>query len=283
MHKHGDANPSASINVRNLVMNCFTCGGGSLMWWVAVMRGSTVANARAWLEKKKGPESRNLADLLAYFDSVFNPAREGTLPIPTYSEKILKPWRLIHPYMTEVRGIPVDTLKHFNIGFDMASNRVVIPHFWKGKLVGWQTRRITSDGTPKFLNTPDFPKESTIWNYQPGKPVVVTEAVISVLSKWHVMPNLETTFSAAASEKQLRLLSSHPRVILFYDNDEPGWMVTERIGEALIRHTDVRVVENPWAADPADMTDKEFIELVNTAVPFGAWNRPTQVVKYEAA
>lgn len=280
MHKNGDTSPSASINVRSLVMNCFVCGGGSLMWWVAVMRGTSVANARGWLETKQGESTRNLSDLLAFFDATYNPEREGASPLPSYSPNVLKPWLMIHPYMTEVRKIPVDTLKHFRIGFDLQTNRVVIPHFWKGKLVGWQTRRVVADGTPKFLNSPDFPKATTIWNYQPHRPVVLTEAVISVLSKWHVIPDLETTFSASVSERQLRQLASHPRVVLFYDNDEPGWKTTERVGEALIRHTDVRVVDNPWAADPADLTDDDFQKLVDNAVPFGIWRRPTSVVPY---
>jgi hypothetical protein len=253
------------------------------MWWVAVCRGSTTANARIWLEKKRGPDEKNLSELLAFFDSVYNPAKEGAAPIPSYSPKVLNPWLLIHPYMTEVRRIPVDTLKRFKIGYDSGSNRIVIPHFWKGKLVGWQTRRIVNDGTAKFLNTPDFPKTTTIWNYQPAKPVVVTEAVISVLSKWHIFPNIETTFSSSVSDRQLRQLEAHPKVILFYDNDEPGWKATERIGQNLIRHTDVRVVETNLAADPADMTDDEFMDLVERAIPFGSWRRPTEVIAYGAA
>ena len=34
MHKNGDANPSASLNADTLLFNCFTCGGGSIIWLV---------------------------------------------------------------------------------------------------------------------------------------------------------------------------------------------------------------------------------------------------------
>ena len=34
MHKNGDQNPSASLNRDTLLFNCFTCGGGSIIWLV---------------------------------------------------------------------------------------------------------------------------------------------------------------------------------------------------------------------------------------------------------
>ena len=207
---------------------------------------------------------------------------------------MLHAWVGIHPYLTDPRadrgrGIPLQVAQELRFGYaekypvdkHTTSERIVLPHFWKGKLVGWQTRRLADDGTPKYLSSPDFPKDQTIYHYAPREQrTVVVEAVLSVASKTH-LAHCEATFGAKVTDDQVALLSKHPVAILFMDNDDAGWKATERLGEELSRTSIVLVVENPWAADPADIEDDDFMSLVSTAVPFAVWRRPQMLYCYQ--
>lgn len=281
LHRNGDVHPSASINVEKLVYSCFVCGGGTLLWWVATCRGITSHEARGWLESASGRGGTNLSALLRYLDALYHPTKD--LPdeaIPVYSEKVLEPWAYHHPYMTEVRGIPMSTLRHFKIGWDPERDRIVIPHFWQGKLVGWSTRRLANDGTPKYRHSPQFPKKTTIFNYGARRAAVVVESPLSVLARFHDCPVMEATFGAIVPPGQLRLLSKHPQVVLFFDNDEAGWKATLDVGSYLMNHTDVRVIQNPWSADPADLSSEDFGKVMSDLVPFGVWSPPLDLEPY---
>ena len=296
-HRNGDRNASASLNYRLLTYNCLGCGNsGGLLWFIATCRGTSSEDAREWLGKQTGiGDEQDLAALLAYFDAVWNPQRVERPPLPKMDPKVLEPWKLVHPWLTEVRRIPVETIVSFSVGYAEAyrlpvyedgqiarwqsSERIVIPHFWKGNLVGWQTRRLTQDGTDKYISSPDFPKDTTIMNYDPRRPALVVESPMSVLSKYHRCPIIEATFGAKVTDAQIRLLSEHSRVILFFDNDEAGWHATERVGEALLPYSDVWVIDNPYNADAADLDDDTFATLVADPVPYSMWKRPSHLLE----
>lgn len=308
-HKNGDASASASLNFLKLTFNCFGCGAsGGLLWFIATCRGEDTDQSRAWLADQTGtgPDEQSLSSLLEFFDAVYNaPSRPQAEPIPKMSPKVLDPWRRIHPYLTDPpeqagRGIPVETILHFNVGYAerykvrfkapdgdpradrdgmvaIESERIVIPHFWKGDLVGWQTRRLAKDGSAKYLSSPAFPKDTTIYNYDDKRrEAVVVESPMSVLARYHHIPHIEGTFGAKMTDRQLRLISMHPRVILWLDPDPAGWTATKRAGSYLEPYCDVWVVDNPWNADAGDLNDVEVETLLNDAlVPFSLWEPPT--------
>jgi DNA primase len=271
---HDDSSPSASLNFEKLAFNCFSCGGsGGIIWLIATCRGEDAHEARQWLQREAGLDGvQDLAAMLRFIDALYEDHPES-IPIPRMHESVLAPWMFIHPYLTEIRKVPESTIEEFKVGWDPETNRIVIPHFWQGDLVGWQTRRIVNDKTPKYKNSPDFPKRSTIYHYGlAGLPVVV-ESPMSVLSKHHVTRDyrLEATFGMEIPDTQVRLLAKHPRLVLWFDNDDAGFRATHRVAEALTDYTKVWVVENPWDADPADICDTEYRRLVEAAVPYPAW------------
>jgi DNA primase len=281
LHKHGDRNPSASLNYKKLVFHCFGCGsGGSLLWFIGVCRGVSTQNARGWLVNESGIEGDNLGSLLEFFDAVYTPKGETKEPIPSYSIKVLDPWKFIHPYVTEVRKIPLETVMKFQIGWDKEKNRIVIPLFWRGNLVGWQSRRLINDGTAKYIFSTGYPRKQTIMNYDATRDALIVESPFSVLSKWKDYPVIEATFGASVTKQQLRLLSKHSKVTLFMDNDEAGWKATEFMGEELSKYSDVRVVDNPFAADAADLDIDTFNNLIEEAIPYEIWDRPKKVLEW---
>jgi hypothetical protein len=303
---HDERTPSASLNWKKLVYNCFSChSSGGILWLIAVSRGISGPQAREWLAERTGagPDGPDLASLLAEIDAL-EAARPGSAaPIPRMSARVLDPWRVIHPYLTEMRGVPAGNVVALRVGFaeryplddkGRTGERIIFPHFWGGDLVGWQSRRWYDDGTPKYLSTGDFPRDRTVYAHDPDRrEAVVVESPMTVLRHHHHLP-LEATFGGEVTEAQVRVLARHERVVLWMDNDEAGWRATagwERelpgtrrtehvpgLVERLEPYCDVRVVDSPWAADGADMDDETAAALVAGAVPFAAWERPERLL-----
>ena len=284
-HPNGDQNPSASFNWRKLTYHCYGCGeGGGLAWFVGVCRGEDSDAVQRWLkerdafdEEKAIDKVNNLvADLLTPLDRF---PRRPTLP--TFDPSVLDAMAPAPQYMRD-RGIPEATLLRALVRHDLEKNRVVIPHFWKGDLVGWQSRRLIDDGTAKYINTPGFPKGNTLYNMpSDSSSAVVVESPMSVLSKQHVEPSLTATFGASVTDNQVRLLGKFGRVVLWFDPDDAGWRATENVAARLASYTDVFVVDSPWNADVADLSDDEFRRLLGETVPASLWRRPTNLKEWK--
>jgi hypothetical protein len=308
---HSESRPSAGLNWEKLTYSCFSCGSsGGLLWLIGTCRGVTEVAARRWLDGEAGiGEVEDVSKLLAVIDAAYAPRRGSSrAPIPKMSARVLTPWRAIHPYLTDPldadppgRGIPVENVVEAQVGYapeyrvkteegERLSERIVIPHFWRGSLVGWQSRRLADDGTPKYLSTADFPRDRTIYRQPDGRTAVVVESPASVLRHLHHLP-VTATFGAKVTEAQVRLLAEYDRLVLWMDPDRAGWEALEGhdepvegqrrprhvpgLIERLAPYTDVRVVATDWYADAAEFDEAEAAELVAAAVPAALWRRPT--------
>jgi hypothetical protein len=318
-HSDQDRHPTASLNFKKLTYNCLGCGShGGLLWFIATCRKGSSQEARDWLAKATGIGGAvmDLSDLLRFFDAAYADKKRESAPIPKYSERVLDAWPGIHPYLTDGvpeigfdgRHIPEENLMHFRVGYSQhfpigpnrISERIVIPHFWKDDLVGWQTRRLNKrDGTAKYLASPDFPKDATLFNYDPTrKKAGIVESMLSSIKHYHALP-LEATFGATITEHQMRLMQRHETVVLWLDNDKAGWdavegrydevwrkgkvvteLVQEGLGSLLGRSMNVEVVDSPYAADACDMTTDDAVGLYESAIPFSIWQRPETLICY---
>lgn len=301
-HTDQDRNPTASLNWSRLLVNCFSGGGGSVLWLIATVRNCSIDQARQWLAGEAGlNRAMELPALLDLFDNLYTTTRPE--PAPVYSERILRPWQAAGvPTAILDRGVPRETAERAGVCvapagaltdprvYPGAGPRLVIPHWWKGKLVGWQSRRIdNADGTPKYLATPGLPKDTTLFGHQPGprqRRAVIVEAPISSLRHHHHQPML-ATFGSEISDQQLTLIAAHyDEAVFWMDPDKAGWDAVEgRIdkqgraipgrAELLSRRIGVLVVECLLDADPADLDDATVGEHVAAAVPWSIWERPT--------
>lgn len=311
MPEHDDRNPSAGLNYRTLTYKCFSCqASGGLLWLIRTVRGggTTTAGAREWLIGSLGLDGEDTEAILRLIDSIV--AADGTArvraPIPSFSPRILDPWAFIHPWLTDPidwddpamggRGVPEQNVLDLRVGYaeqyplddkGTTSERIVVPHFWKGKLVGWQSRKIFEDGSPKWLSTPDFPKDETLYRPPEGDLAVVVESPMTVLRHAHHLP-LTATFGANVTDRQVRLLSGYDKVVLWMDPDKAGWRAmegyTDEGGEhhpglidRLTPYTDVWAVDSDLANDGADLDDETAAEAVRDAVPAAVWERPERL------
>lgn len=301
LHTDQAKNPTASLNWRKLTYKCLGCGSsGGLLWFIARCRGGNTGEARKWLEGHTGlgNDVMELDILLGYLDQLY--ITRDRQPIPTYSAKLLDSWAYDHPYLPEQRGISLENLRRSRVGWDPDEDRITLPHFWKGDLVGWQTRKLPEDywsklpekGTPKYLSSPDFPKDATIYDYRPEQPrAYPVESMLSSIRHNHKI-HMPATFGASITETQLKLLAKYDWLGLWLDNDKAGWTAIEgrpevkatrdqaaqegKTGAAqyLAQFTDVWIVPSPWQQDPGDLPTEEVLGLAAQAVPWTLWKRP---------
>jgi len=189
------------------------------------------------------------------------------------------------------RGLDEQVIQRFKLGWDPEADRVILPHFWEDALVGWQSRRIWSDGSQKYLSSPDFPKDRTIFNatdpliYATDRPVVIVESMMTVYAHCMSWP-VVATFGAEITDAQLRLLQDYRKIVTFFDNDLSGWKATERIRDTLDGTGPlVYSVDNPYTdkTDAGDLPEEEFSRLVGEALYCTAWRRPdvARLIDYE--
>lgn len=297
---HNEKKPSASLNYEKMVYRCLGCpASGGILWLIGITQGVYGPDARNWLAEQTGLGGKEfqLAPLLQFLDAIEEAKTKAKVStaMPRYSEKALDPWAMIYPGLTtgvpelgiEGRGIPEANLIDLKVGWDTEDNRVIIPHFWDGDLVGWQARRIIEDQTlypEKYKSTPEFPRDRTLYAPPTGKRIIVVESPMSVLRHRHHLP-MGGTFGSQITEQQVALLRWYPEIVFWVDNDEAGWRILEGHwdekgthhpgpAQTLTAYSNVTVVPSDWVGDPAEIDDETAEELVAAAVPFAVWERP---------
>ena len=196
-----------------------------------------------------------------------------SVDLPSYSERVLDPWMVCHPYMYEDRKVSIEAMARLRIGFDQRENRIVFPHWWEDRLVGWQKRAIpgkdgqwpgTYPNYPKYRNSPGFPKSETLYGYDLAAkcqgPVVVVESPMSVArAVTHQFPGVLATFGAKVSASQIDLLRCFNQVVVWFDDDPAGQAGARKLTRGLYRHTEVKVVTPDPGRDLADYATVEDV------------------------
>lgn len=270
LHKNGDSNPSASLNRETLLFNCFTCGGGSIIWLAQNRLEVSKEEAVSWL---KGYTSIRYIPIEEFEDrlkKLFSEEKEQAVDIPTYNKRIVERLACVSDYLLE-RGVTEEVQKAMGTGLEtkMEINkegsivdvtRVVIPHYMNGKLIGWVARK-TEDvpGVAKYRNSKGFPRNYWLYNLDNClgmESVFVVESPMSVLIlKSRGVNNVVATFGAKVSKPQLRLLRQFNEVVIFMDGDSPGRAAKKNLMSGLMDFTKVMVVDTPDGEDPGSLKD----------------------------
>lgn len=268
-HANGDRNPSACLNVEKKKYVCFSWGRGcDLATLVARLQGDDVDLSP--LLRGATLDDEDFATALR--KKLGEPLKQFKSPAPTYSPTVLTPWLRPHPYWT-TRGVTDEAMKQLSLGYDEAENRVVIPHFMSGKLVGWQKRLVSDGPGPKYRSSQGFPKSTSLYNLDTAQvypKVCVVESPMSVIRAVSLgIPTVVATFGAKVSEHQADLLHDFETVYVWFDRDKAGWEGQRKLVGMLARHTEVKVVIPDESRDMADCTLEEIERKIGTAQP--AW------------
>jgi hypothetical protein len=300
-HNDQERNPTAALNYKKLLFHCLGCqASGTILWLIATVRGDqSVDQARDWLHGEAGlTRAMELPALLQLFDALYA-EKVARPPMPVYSDRMLERWEGIDGYILDDRQIPITTAVRMGLCTDpdgyvdriRTGPRAVIPHRWNGQLVGWQSRRLpcADPAAPKYLSTPAFPRDETIYSDEPsGDTLVVVESPMSTLRHLHHQP-MAATFGSVVTDLQIQhLVQGRRKLIWFMDNDKAGWQAVEGrtfngkffpgAPQRASAWCDNWIVENPFDADPADMPDEMVQILVKEkAVPWQVWQKPERL------
>ena len=272
-HKNGDRSPSASLNKDTLLFNCFTCGGGSVIWLVQNSLSITREEAIALLlGEANGTKIVPVEDFVKRLEGIFEPVNQSRVDIPVYSDTLLRRWEGPCDYLTS-RGVSEAVQREMRTGVEtgrsevaktpegerlVTLDRVVIPHFMNGKLVGWVARKLQEvQGVPKYRNSKGFPRGAWLCNLDNvdmQSEVYVVESPMSVLVlKSRGIRNVVATFGAKVDASQVQLLRNFPKINVFMDGDTAGRLAVNQLIESLGTYTKIAIIDTPDDEDPATM------------------------------
>ncbi|ASZ74738.1 DNA primase [Mycobacterium phage Phabba] len=290
-HANGDQNPSAACNLNKKTWVCYSYvdpetgkSGYDMLHLIMKMEGAKEPRdvmdlVRGFLEGGTAEPNQFMAKLMGL---VMAPEPEKTGPpvVRGLSERNLVDWGFTHPYIVE-RGVDLDTASRLQIGYDAHENRITIPHFWKGRLVGWQKRAIpnrpgewpgTVPAVPKYRSSPGFPKSETLYRLAEarvsGRVVVVESPFSTIKAEALGVPGVTATFGAKITDHQLALLRDVDDLVVWMDDDDAGHAAERRLVSSLSRYSGVRVVTPDAGKDLGDYASAdEILAKIDQAVP----------------
>jgi DNA primase len=281
-HNNGDQNPSAACNLDKKLYVCYAYWGGDLFHLIQKMEDKDsfeeiipfVSQFLTGARLSDDEWEKEVAEL----ERMLNAPGSYMTELPSYSERVLAPWAFVHPYLHE-RGIDSGTASRLQIGWREDDNRIIIPHYWGNKLVGWQARTVpdrpgywpgTVNTVPKYRSTPGFPKGDTFY-YDHSRPfptggrVVLVESPFSVIKATALGLDIPVlaSFGAKVSRTQSQALFDYDQVILWPDPDSAGQVMEATLIKRLTDHPGLMVVD----PEPGkDLGDYESLDIVKSKI-----------------
>jgi hypothetical protein len=268
-HKTGDSTGKFAIERDERLYNCFVCGGGTLLHLVKELQSLTTQDATVWIYQyahgdHKGDEE--FADDL--IEMLYDDGPEAK-QMPVFNDRALDQFDGPIDYFIN-RGISKEVVRSYHLCYsDHVTKRAytgpssIWPHYWKGKLVGWQYRWHEYPDTPmaKWTNTMGFPKSTTLFNYDSAlhstEPIVVCESLGTVLFCATHDVHAVAYFGSKPNAEQLKLLRRFSQgIILAPDNDsnKAGDLILTAVFN-LERYIPVQIADKVEGPDGADLGD----------------------------
>jgi DNA primase len=185
-----------------------------------------------------------------------------------------------HPYLTQERGLSLETIIDFGIGYcskGMMADRIAIPiHNANGEVVAYAGRFIGAppEGAPKYKLPPGFRKSQELFNADRAfkeptdKPLLIVEGFFDCM-KIHdhgyrkVVALMGSSMSPAQEELIRQHTNSQSHIIVMLDENEAGIAGREDIVCRLSKFCFVRVhkFEQP-DMEPEHLSDAELADIV---------------------
>ena len=162
------------------------------------------------------------------------------------------------------RGLSIDTLRHFEVGFSEVKNRIVIPvRNQQYKLVGLIGRAIEQSQEPRYLYNTGFKRAEVLFNIQNAKSyneVIVVEGSVDAMKVHEAgFQNVVATLGAQISDNQSALIRKYfDRIIIFSDNDEAGSAMRDGIIRSCCGKEIYSAQIPEGLKDPGEMTKQQI-------------------------
>lgn len=285
--KHSDSNPSADINVNTGLFICRSCGfKGNLERIIKVVSGEQVdlsqyvAPHEEFRFKIQNIYKQSMKGIARYEDII---QFDDTMSNELVNFKKACECKEAIDYLTgPKRKLSLDTINDHNLMYSSEGdykNRVVIPYYKNGKLIGFNSRYIY-DGDKKFrymyfLSHSQF--EDYIYNLEN---VVSDDYCILVEGPFDLMilkqygyKNVISTLSTRVSEKHLQHIIQFKKIIFCFDDDKES-----KAGQKAVMKTAEMILDIspqkqlfycrlPEGKDPTEATEDELKESFNKLIP----------------
>jgi DNA primase len=286
LHKNGDTTGKFAIHRDKKVYHCWVCGGGSLLSFVMEWKSFDEGSAVRWLYQFASEDAISKEQFAEEVDRVLGDPVSTELALPYFNSKVLDRFSPAPPEWLQSRNISSEVANSFGVKYNAESERhsansdyvgpsIIFPHFWNEKVVGWQSRWLDEsrpDWIPKYTNTSDFPKETTIYNFNlfQDDVVVVCESVPTVLVLASIGVPAMATFGSSVSERQIALLKRFQQgLYIAPDNDGAGVKYLDTLYEGLERFIPLKLIEpvgDPDSGnDLADLDRSEIQDRISSA------------------
>ena len=185
-----------------------------------------------------------------------------------------------HPYLTQERGLSLETIIDFGLGFcskGMMEGRIAIPiHNVKGEVVAYAGRfpGEPPEGTPKYKLPPGFRKSQELFNLDRAikepddKPLLIVEGFFDAIKiHQHGYRKVVALMGASMSPMQEELIRQHTnsqsQIIIMLDENEAGITGRDDIALRLSKFCFVRVHQFQQPdMEPEHLTDDELTDIV---------------------
>lgn len=179
-------------------------------------------------------------------------------------------------YLQNERGLSLETIRHFHLGYDSVRNAISIPLYKRGELVAIKYRYI--EGERRY----DYEKGNQNWIYnedgidyaRKSGGVVIVEGEFDCMSVWQA--GVKNVVSPASGKDSygvwIELLDTIPKIYIAYDNDKAGKETAIKMAERLGTAKCFEVVYPDNAVDANDFFKKynieNFRDIAKNANPF---------------
>jgi hypothetical protein len=251
---HDDSEASASVNWVKGLWHCMGCGEGGTL--------------KKLLSRMGTPETNGADGDVIDLDSRRKGKRKQQDPIgqvePLTEAKVEKYKRYLRSkpallkYLTDGRGLTLETLDRFDIGFDEHRGRYVIPiRDGSGSLVNF--RRYSRSDRPKFKNAFGHGNPPRLYPAESleADTVVLAEgewdALLTIQHGWHAVTG---THGSTTWEPEWNQQLAGKKIYICYDNDKVGRIGAKKASLSLRHHAaEVHVINLPVDEEKQDLTD----------------------------
>jgi DNA primase len=182
------------------------------------------------------------------------------------------------------RGFHLSTLKHFGVGYSEKKGVIVIPardeHY---RLKGFIGRHTDEKIKPKYKYSKGFPRKGVLFNLNNAKhygtAIVVEGSLDAMMVHQAGFPNVVATLGANVTDEHIQLLNHYfNEIIIFYDNDDPGRKMRDRICQECPMKELRLVIYGNDAKDPGDLTVDQIRDMITDSVDYLSWSFNESVI-----
>lgn len=261
-HDNGDRGYKGGLNIQGGYFNCWVCGGHNLNSVLSEILGISYHEVTPILEqysnqvsiRKKLNKRTTSSKVILPIEGLNNRCRHYLIKRNYDPDYLLEKYKLCGSTLT-----------------GPWAGRLIIPVYYKNKLVSFQGRSLLSKRRCKELGILRYktlnieksvidPKHM-LYNLDNCKNdfIVITEGAPDV---WRFGDNSTATLGTSTTPEQKKLILKYDRIILLFDPEKEAQERAFKLGNELASfNKKVEIVDTELLTDPGDMSENEILKL----------------------